>query len=1155
MSIVLINLKLYLCQNYIRMNHFISLILIFISASFFAQFSGVISGLYPVSAVQVNGDTLSKIELYSSNTNQVVNFSAANIYNNSVFVTNGNEYQSLLQLSNGDIYATLNGGGTGSPYSNNGVLSQIDLGYDINNVRYRFGATSDDGRFPSGKLIETEPNIIYGITSQGGNTPTSNILSNPSDGSPFLCGTLFKFDANSKTYSQVLKLQEPVHGKYPYSISKYDGTNIFFSTSRGGTGGKGAINKHNVTTGVTTTIYNQTISGTLMGDVELYNTNFIYGTFIYTGVSGGGALFKINTNTNQYTLVKDFPSSTKVTFGNGPGKIIAASNGNIYGFSSDGGSFHRGVIYKYSPSLNTTTVIHHNTDTISILDVVEKSGKLVIIGNGDTGSGEGCFIMEFDLASETLSASSEFVPDYYSNPATAIDYCFPTYNSISLTGCDSVVSPSGLYTWYSSGSKQDTLFNSNSCGNDSVLTISVTVNYSDSPINNVTICPGASYTFPDGSTASNITSPQAQISNILTPAGCNRTVTTNISINNNSNIIEYDEVCSGDRYTFHDQYEITNIQDTVIHTSYFLSSIGCDSVITTIVTVKEPITFSFTTTEADCGVSNGSIVTVISGGTGPYKPYWNSGQTSQSIANLSSGSYFLTVEDSSGCRFNDVVAIGNNSISVSHNVVNLACNNDSNGSIDLNISGNGPFQMLWDNGNTTEDLTGLSAREYAVQVTDANNCTGTYLIPVLAPDPLQINVVKTNPDCGLSNGSISPTVTGGTAPYQFIWSNSFGTFSSSSNSINMLTPDIYELNITDDNNCNSQQFIKLNSDTGVNIIPLNIQHASCQNDGAIDINLSPIDQVQNIEWAHGPVTEDLSSLSSGNYFIKVIDINGCVSTNNFQVLDFIESTKICNVTADTTINRNIIAWEKLPSSYTEGYIISREGNNFNEYFVLDTVMYNMNSAYIDNISDINSKEYSYSIQTLSTCNTNSIESAPVNSIHLVRNDTMGSFLRWNGEIGNISNGDYIWRESPISPWIVVGYENIELKYSEEDLLIGETSFIIESELLQTCVTDNTVYSSRLSNINSFVENNIVKVDENSHKNIVFFPNPVQDILNWTSTEKVINLEIYDITGKKIMVIKGSPCLKSIDISHLQAGNYLLKAIYENGISVNKVTKR
>lgn len=102
----------------------------------------------------------------------------------------------------------------------------------------------------------------------------------------------------------------------------------------------------------------------------------------------------------------------------------------------------------------------------------------------------------------------------------------------------------------------------------------------------VSLCSGSDYTFPDGSTETNITSGLVHVSNLLSVASCDSLVTTTVNLLPVYNTSENVSVCNGGDYTFPDGSTQTGITSTVVHVSNLSSVLLCDSNITTTVNVK-----------------------------------------------------------------------------------------------------------------------------------------------------------------------------------------------------------------------------------------------------------------------------------------------------------------------------------------------------------------------------------------------------------------------------------------------------------------------------------------------------------------------------------------------------------------------------------------
>lgn len=118
----------------------------------------------------------------------------------------------------------------------------------------------------------------------------------------------------------------------------------------------------------------------------------------------------------------------------------------------------------------------------------------------------------------------------------------------------------------------------------------------------------------------------------------------------------------------------------------------------------------------------------------------------------------------------------------------------SNGQLTLD-AGEGFASYLWSTGETTQSIQVSSAGSYTVNTTDNDGCEGTAGVEVNFPAPLDLNIVVTN-NTGGNNGSADLTVTGGTPPYSYLWSNGQTT-----QDISGLAPGTYNVTVTDTHGC------------------------------------------------------------------------------------------------------------------------------------------------------------------------------------------------------------------------------------------------------------------------------------------------------------------------------------------------------------------
>ncbi|HEY1038555.1 MAG TPA: T9SS type A sorting domain-containing protein, partial [Bacteroidia bacterium] len=126
----------------------------------------------------------------------------------------------------------------------------------------------------------------------------------------------------------------------------------------------------------------------------------------------------------------------------------------------------------------------------------------------------------------------------------------------------------------------------NGGGVDTTAAVTLTVNPTYSISETFAVCSGSNYTFPDGSTTTNITSTVVHLSSFTTSLGCDSNIVTTINVNPLYNLNQNANVCSGSNFQFPDGTMANNVTSTVSHTSNLTSVItGCDSIINTTVNV------------------------------------------------------------------------------------------------------------------------------------------------------------------------------------------------------------------------------------------------------------------------------------------------------------------------------------------------------------------------------------------------------------------------------------------------------------------------------------------------------------------------------------------------------------------------------------------
>ncbi|HBG69245.1 MAG: hypothetical protein A2W93_04105 [Bacteroidetes bacterium GWF2_43_63] len=338
------------------------------------------------------------------------------------------------------------------------------------------------------------------------------------------------------------------------------------------------------------------------------------------------------------------------------------------------------------------------------------------------------------------------------------------------------------------------------------------------------------------------------------------------------------------------------------------NSSGCTLVSNSIHVFDAPGTIEVSTqtiVHEVCGNGNGSINVNVSGGTGPMTYLWSNGSTSQDIYLLHASNYTITATDSIGCAFVYSESVDNiqGTIALQSVVITDETCGNTNGAINISISGGTtPYAYLWSNNATSQDLSGISAGTYSVTVHDVNGCELLYQETVsnIANSMTAVWQV-TNEICTNASGAVDLTVSGGTVPYTFLWSNS-----STTEDLSALAAGNYSCTVTDNAGCkiHTGPIAVNNFSAGMTATSVVTDETCNQSNGAIDITVSGGVSPFIYIWSNAAATQDLSGLSGGTYSFTVTDINGCSVSGNAIVDSTSGNMALSAVITDETCNSN-----------------------------------------------------------------------------------------------------------------------------------------------------------------------------------------------------------------------------------------------------------
>ena len=218
--------------------------------------------------------------------------------------------------------------------------------------------------------------------------------------------------------------------------------------------------------------------------------------------------------------------------------------------------------------------------------------------------------------------------------------------------------------------------------------------------------------------------------------------------------------------------------------------------------------------------------------------------------------------------------------------INTIPNNTScglnNGSVTVSAAGGTtPYTYAWSNGSNGSFVNGLSSGTYSVTATDANGCTGTKTVNIGGSTAVSVSTSNNvNATCNTSNGSVTATVSNGTAPVSYVWSNGANTATNSG-----LAAGSYSVTVTDANGCSASTSVTITSTSGPSVTAGSITDVTCngESDGGASVSVTGGATPYSYLWSNNETSNAISNVSAGTYSVTVYDGNQCSATTSLTV--------------------------------------------------------------------------------------------------------------------------------------------------------------------------------------------------------------------------------------------------------------------------------
>ena len=194
-------------------------------------------------------------------------------------------------------------------------------------------------------------------------------------------------------------------------------------------------------------------------------------------------------------------------------------------------------------------------------------------------------------------------------------------------------------------------------------------------------------------------------------------------------------------------------------------------------------------------------------------------------------------------------------------------------------SGTGPYTYAWTGGQTTRTATNLCPGNYTVTITDASsNATGFASVVIAQPGAFTATIADSATTCGTNNGSAKVTVTSGTGPYTYLWSNN-----ATAQTVNNLPAGQYICTVSGAGGCSDTVTAVIDTSSVLALTAYG-GRVGCTSSGTATVNISTGTGPFTYSWSNGGTASSINSLSAGAYSVTVTGAGGCSASTTVTVI-------------------------------------------------------------------------------------------------------------------------------------------------------------------------------------------------------------------------------------------------------------------------------
>ncbi|MDF2447761.1 MAG: hypothetical protein K0R26_265 [Bacteroidota bacterium] len=314
---------------------------------------------------------------------------------------------------------------------------------------------------------------------------------------------------------------------------------------------------------------------------------------------------------------------------------------------------------------------------------------------------------------------------------------------------------------------------------------------------------------------------------------------------------------------------------------------GCTSSHSFTITQPPPISSTLTPSNPKCNsVCDGFVTTTVTGGSGSFQYNWlPAGGNGPAATGLCAGNYTLIITDDSLCTHQALTNLVAPAALISNiTFTNPICSAGCNGVVSASpVGGTAPYTFLWAApSNTNQTVTGLCAGDYTLIVSDLNSCRDTQAVTLTTISTITVTPGLSPASCGMSNGSINASASGGTPGYTYNWLNPviIASGQQTNTVVTGIPAGIYTVVVNDAASCSSTVTIFLSNSNGPSGATVSFTNVTCKNqcNGALSIS-NPVGGAApyTVNWINPVSTNSLiTGLCAGFYSAQIEDANNCL---------------------------------------------------------------------------------------------------------------------------------------------------------------------------------------------------------------------------------------------------------------------------------------